>query len=60
MLALFETPAGYAVFQIQRPDVLKDIDTIHDHFDTAEKAQKLYVFRSFCLASELFSAGQIS
>ena len=43
MLALFETPAGYALFQVQNPKALKDVDNIHTHFKTAEGAKKLYV-----------------
>lgn len=44
MLALFETPAGYAIFEVLKPKVLKDIDSINDNFLTAEKAKKMYVF----------------
>ncbi len=43
MLALFETPAGYAIFEIIKPKVLKDIDGINEYFNTPEKAKKVYV-----------------
>ncbi len=44
MLALFETPAGYAFFNVQNPKALKTPASVFENFRTAEKAQKLYVF----------------
>jgi hypothetical protein len=38
MLVLFETPAGYALFQVTNDKVLSKVDNVFDYFSTAEKA----------------------
>jgi len=48
MLALFDTPAGYALFQVQNPKALKDVDGINKHFRTAESARELVKLKEFC------------
>jgi hypothetical protein len=41
MLILYETPAGYAIFQITSSKALKNIENIHTYFEDEEKAQGL-------------------
>lgn len=41
-LALFETPAGYALFKVDKSRVA-DVGKIASHFATPEAANKLYV-----------------
>ena len=43
MLALFETPAGFALFKIKEDATAAGVDGIHKSFTTAENAAKLYV-----------------
>jgi nucleolar protein 58 len=38
MYVLFETPAGYALFKVLKEDKLKDVDSLHKDFSTADKA----------------------
>jgi nucleolar protein 58 len=38
MLVLFETPAGYALFQVSDEKKLKKVENIQDLFETPEKA----------------------
>ncbi|KAF0775224.1 hypothetical protein AaE_001074, partial [Aphanomyces astaci] len=43
MLVLFETAAGHALFKVQDEGKLTNVDDIHKHFATADKANSLYV-----------------
>ena len=43
MLVLYETPAGYALFQIKDDSKVQDVDDIEKCFADSDKANKLYV-----------------
>lgn len=42
-MALFETPAGYAIFKVLDTNILKDVDSIHKHFASPASARQVYV-----------------
>eukprot|EP00292_Cryptomonas_paramecium_P004924 CAMPEP_0113706160 /NCGR_PEP_ID=MMETSP0038_2-20120614/27561_1 /TAXON_ID=2898 /ORGANISM="Cryptomonas paramecium" /LENGTH=513 /DNA_ID=CAMNT_0000631303 /DNA_START=125 /DNA_END=1667 /DNA_ORIENTATION=- /assembly_acc=CAM_ASM_000170 len=59
MLVLYETPAGYALFQIKDDSKVKDVDDITQHFadsDSANKLVKLKAFGKFTDTSEALVA----
>ena len=41
MLVLYETPAGYALFQIKDDSKVTDVEDITQHFADADSANKL-------------------
>lgn len=41
MLVLFETPAGYALFQVKDEGKLKDVSNLWTEFETPEKARSM-------------------
>jgi nucleolar protein 58 len=43
MLALFETPAGFALFKVLDDGKVANADSLADHFESADKANQLYV-----------------
>lgn len=47
MYVLFETPAGYALFKVLKEDKLKNVNTLHSEFATAEKAKKIVKLKAF-------------
>jgi len=50
MYVLFETPAGFALFKVLKEGKLKDLDTLHENFETLEKTNeiiKLAAFKKF-------------
>jgi nucleolar protein 58 len=47
MLVLFETPAGYALFQLSDESKLEDVDSLTKSFATPEKASKLVKLKAF-------------
>ena len=53
MLVLYETPAGYALFQIKDESKIQEVEDITQHFADADSANKLYArfifFLSLCL-----------
>ncbi len=42
MLVLYETPAGYALFQIKDESKIQEVEDITQHFSDADSANKLY------------------
>ncbi len=47
---LFETTGGFALFKVIKDGKLKDVDTLHKSFETAEQANtvvKLKAFKKF-------------
>ena len=42
MLVLYETPAGYALFELLEKSVLKNVPDMYKQFSTAEAASKAY------------------
>ena len=50
MLVLYETPAGYALFQIKDESKIQEVEDITQHFSDADSANKLYdyLFISIC------------
>ena len=44
MLILVETAAGYALFELKDKGIMKEVDTIADHFNDAENANNWYLF----------------
>lgn len=44
MLVLFETPAGYALFQINDEKKFKKPEDVASIFQSTEKTKKLYLF----------------
>lgn len=48
MLALFETPAGYALFKVKDDSKLQPVDAIAGEFETAALAKKLVSLKDFC------------
>lgn len=44
MLVLFETAAGYALFEVLKEGKLKEPDELWKEFETPEAAKKTYVF----------------
>jgi hypothetical protein len=47
MLVLFETSAGYAIFNITNEKKLDNVENIASMFETPEHAKKLYDFVNF-------------
>lgn len=49
MLALLETPAGFALFRIKKSRLLEveDADTLHEYFSSEEAAQKVVELHAF-------------
>ena len=47
MYVLFETPAGFALFKVLKEKALKDIDSLHEYFDTPENAAKIVKLKAF-------------
>lgn len=47
MYVLFETPAGFALFKVLKEKALKDMDSLHEHFDTPENAAKIVKLKAF-------------
>ncbi len=50
MLVLYETPAGYALFQIKDESKIQEVEDITQHFADADSANKLYARFSSCSA----------
>lgn len=44
MLVLFETAAGYALFEVLKEGKLREPDELWKDFETPEAAKKTYVF----------------
>lgn len=44
---LFETPGGFALFKVVKDGKLKDIDKLHESFQTAEGAAKIVKLKAF-------------
>jgi nucleolar protein 58 len=44
---LFETPGGFALFKVVKDGKLKDIDSLHESFQTAEDAEKIVKLKAF-------------
>lgn len=44
---LFETPGGFALFKVIKDGKLKDIDSLHESFQTAEGADKVVKLKAF-------------
>merc|ERR1712086_670729 len=44
---LFETPGGFALFKVVKDGKLKDIDSLHESFQTAEGADKVVKLKAF-------------
>ncbi len=44
---LFETTAGFALFKVVKDGKLKDIDSLHESFQTPEGAQKVVKLKAF-------------
>jgi nucleolar protein 58 len=38
VFVLFETPGGFALFKVVKDGKLKDLDSLHESFQTAEGA----------------------
>lgn len=47
MLMLFETPAGYALFKVLKPDLLKNTDNLWKEFESVDSASSLVKLKSF-------------
>lgn len=47
VLVLFETPGGFALFKVVKDGKLKDIDNLHQSFQTAEDAEKVVKLKAF-------------
>ena len=47
VLVLFETPGGFALFKVVKDGKLKDIDSLHESFQTAEDAEKIVKLKAF-------------
>merc|ERR1712137_433890 len=47
MLVLFETPAGFALFKVNKDAKLETVDNIHREFSSASKAQKVVSLQDF-------------
>ncbi|KAL8271886.1 hypothetical protein Esti_004171 [Eimeria stiedai] len=49
MLALLETPAGFALFRLKKGKLLEveDVDTLQEHFTSPESAQKVVQLHAF-------------
>jgi len=47
VLVLFETPGGFALFKVVKDGKLKDIDSLHESFATAEGADKMVKLKAF-------------
>jgi len=46
-LVLFETPAGFALFKVNKDAKLETVDNIHKEFSSASKAQKVVSLQDF-------------
>ena len=61
MLVLYETPAGYALFQIKDDSKVTDVEDITQHFSDADSANKLYAtnrgFRKKCYCVTYLASG---
>ncbi len=44
---LFETPGGFALFKVIKDGKLKEIDSLHQSFQTAEGAEKIVKLSAF-------------
>ena len=44
---LFETPGGFALFKVIKDGKLKDVDSLHESFKTAEAADKVVKLKAF-------------
>ena len=44
---LFETPGGFALFKVIKDGKLKDVDSLHESFTTAEGAEKVVKLKAF-------------
>jgi nucleolar protein 58 len=44
---LFETPGGFALFKVVKDGKLKDLDSLHKSFGTAEGAEKVVKLKAF-------------
>jgi len=47
VLVLFETSGGFALFKVVKEGKLKDIDNLHESFETAEGAEKIVKLKAF-------------
>lgn len=47
VLVLFETPGGFALFKVVKDGKLKNIDNLHESFQTAEDADKIVKLKAF-------------
>eukprot|EP00567_Pseudictyota_dubia_P014967 CAMPEP_0197463250 /NCGR_PEP_ID=MMETSP1175-20131217/61289_1 /TAXON_ID=1003142 /ORGANISM="Triceratium dubium, Strain CCMP147" /LENGTH=83 /DNA_ID=CAMNT_0042998963 /DNA_START=30 /DNA_END=278 /DNA_ORIENTATION=+ len=59
VVVFFETPAGYALFQVLKEKRLKKVQDIHTHFQDAESASstvKLKAFHRFADTTEAVAA----
>uniref|UniRef100_A0A4W5KU43 Nucleolar protein 58/56 N-terminal domain-containing protein n=1 Tax=Hucho hucho TaxID=62062 RepID=A0A4W5KU43_9TELE len=47
MLVLFETAAGHALFKVQDEGKLANVDDIHKHFASSDKASQVVKLKAF-------------
>ena len=47
VFVLFETPGGFALFKVVKDGKLKDVDSLHKSFQTAEGAEKMVKLKAF-------------
>mgnify|MGYP006095661347 FL=1 len=47
VFVLFETPGGFALFKVVKDGKLKDVDSLHKSFQTAEGADKMVKLKAF-------------
>jgi nucleolar protein 58 len=47
MLILVETAAGYALFDLKDKGIMKEVDTIADHFNNADNANNCVSLKAF-------------
>lgn len=47
MYVLFETPAGFALFKVLKEDKLKELDSLHEYFESPAKASKIVKLKAF-------------
>jgi len=47
MYVLFETAGGFALFKVVKDKKLKDLDSLHEEFTDADKAEKVVKLKAF-------------
>lgn len=47
MYVLFETPAGFALFKVLKESKLKELDSLHECFESPDKASKIVKLKAF-------------